>query len=274
MKKIAILISGEIRTNSLGYGKNKSFCDSFKKYIMNDKILNEYEISIFFVTDKICLFKAKKFFGNYLKKILTLDTDNIKEPLNLEELIDKYNNYYNFRKNNNNLYPIVSHPRPSYVYMFYKLYCAYILMTEYEKENNFKFDIIIKIRPDFYISNDICEQIKNIENKNKYLIMCWDWGYIANNEFNEYICKLIFNYGKYNYGDIIHDKKILNSLGFNNYNEASKIWSCWSESPEVQLIEYIIEYINANNIKLIFFDTYNFCGVNDDRKNYVNWNNN
>lgn len=274
-EKIAVLVIGEIRTSSLGMGTNTSFCDSFKKYLMNEKIMNEFEINVFFVTDKICLEKAKIFFGDCLKSILTTDTENINVPLELNIYIDKYQQHYDYRKLNIDKYPIVTNPRNSYIYMFYKLYCASYLMNQYEIENNIRFDIIIKIRPDFFIINDIYEQIKNIKNKNKYLIMCWDWGYISNHEFNNYLSKLIFNYGEYNYGDFVHDENLLNSLGFNmwcNYKEASLKWSCWSESPEVQFFEHIIKYIKLNDIDLKFLDSFHFCGVSDDRKNSVNWN--
>ncbi len=77
MKKIAILISGQIRDNSLGnndYTTNY-FVDNFNKYIFN-----------------------KNFFDNTLKRIIELDKNNIKELLDINIIINNYVLYHEKNK--------------------------------------------------------------------------------------------------------------------------------------------------------------------------------
>ena len=63
-KKIAVLISGQIRNNSLrDNGDNRQFVDSFKRHLLNEQILLEYDVNIFFVTDKINRAKTIEYFG-------------------------------------------------------------------------------------------------------------------------------------------------------------------------------------------------------------------
>jgi hypothetical protein len=72
-----------------------------------------------------------------------------------------------------------------------------------------------------------------------------------------HICKLVLCYGKYNYGDIKHDVEYTRRIFYpqnakNNFvdylNINTELWSCWAESPEVQLLEDTLDYIYKNNI--------------------------
>ena len=49
MKKIAILINGQMRTNSLANGPNTSFETTFKEYILSKEMRDNYEVNIFLV---------------------------------------------------------------------------------------------------------------------------------------------------------------------------------------------------------------------------------
>jgi hypothetical protein len=248
-KKIAILIVGEIRTNSLGKGNNTGFVDTFKKNFLNKDVISNYDINIFFVTDKIDEEKANNYFGDYLKGLIQVSKQN-ENDLNLNEMINNYMNYYNYRKSNPDKYPITL-PRSSYIHTNYKLYLAYKLMKEYEETNIFNHDYILKIRPDMKFTNNFYDDIKNLENNNLEISFCWDFSYFGRYDIMSHICKLIFLYGKYNYGDIKHDTKYTRNIIFCTYDYldlSSKLWDNWCESPEVQLFEHVLDYCYKNNI--------------------------
>ncbi|AYV80243.1 MAG: hypothetical protein Gaeavirus20_8 [Gaeavirus sp.] len=272
MKKLAILITGEMRTCSLGKGTNTTFINTFKQNVLTDDIMKNYEINIFFVTDKADKDKVHNYFGQYLKNLLMLDHNNIQHPLNLQTYIDNYHSYYGLRKNNPDLYPIVNAPRPSYIHMFYKLYCAHQLMTEYEQQYNIKHDYIFRLRPDCHIISKLYPQIKHMENNNLEIMISWDWGYLSTRNLSEHICNLIYHYGKYNYGEIIHSNNILKNLGCDGYHEYAKThWPCWSESPEVQLWEHIITYFKEYKLDENKISNHNFFVINEDRHTVINW---
>ena len=63
MKKIAILITGLMRTNSLADGPNTSFETTFKQYFLNNEITDNYEVNIFLVTDKANDVKVYNYFA-------------------------------------------------------------------------------------------------------------------------------------------------------------------------------------------------------------------
>jgi hypothetical protein len=90
-----------------------------------------------------------------------------------------------------------------------------------------------------------------------------------------HICNLIFIYGKYNYGEIKHDTKYTRNIISTDvdYLElSSKVWGCWSESPEVQLFEHVLEYCYKNNINYDKINSkFNSINLFNDRTEYVNW---
>ena len=273
-KKIAILITGEIRTNSLGKGTNTSFVDTFKKNILNEDILNNYDVNIYFVSDKTDVKKTYEYFGEYLKDLLELSFQDIDEPLNLNLLIDNYLDYYNYRKNSPEKFPIVAHSRESQVYTFYKLYAAYTLMKKYESKNLFKHDYILRLRPDSIINSNLYNDLILIENNDYEILFAWDVAYLGKYDIISHICNLIFIYGKYNYGETIHDvnytKNILMTTDINYLDLAEKKWSCWSESPEVQLLEHVIDYCYKNNINYNkLYPYFNNIGLFNDRHNNI-----
>ena len=146
--RIAVLIHGEIRTNSLGKGTNDSFVYTFKNCFLTDKIINNYEVNIFFVVDKCIPEKVYDYFGVYLKGLLQLDKENIKEPLNVQQYIDNYMYYYDYRNINTEKFPYPTRSREIQLYSEYKRYCAWYLMQEYEKLVGIKYNYIFTTRPD------------------------------------------------------------------------------------------------------------------------------
>jgi hypothetical protein len=79
--------------------------------------------------------------------------------------------YYNYRKNNNNLISgVVSNPRECQIYRFYKLLCAYKLMINYENNNNIKHDYIAICRPDSIFHDNLNKYMHLLETSKKLLI--------------------------------------------------------------------------------------------------------
>ena len=236
---------------------------------MSENILNDYVIDIYLATDNANEEKIKKYFGNNLKSYILLDKNDIEEPFNCDYYIKEYLNYFEFRKNNPDKFPIVTNPRKHYVYTYYKLYCAYYLMKKYETNNNIKYDLIIKHRLDGLVSQNLYNFIKKVDDSHIcQLFLSWEVLLIGKRNIMEYICKLFFIYGKYNYGENIHNEKYLNNIGIKNYHDLSlTTWPCWSESPEVQLYEHIKKYINENNFDddIIISDN-NIWGLVSNRK--------
>lgn len=274
-QKIAFLICGEIRSNSLGGGKNIQFEDTFKQNVLSDEVMNGYEVNIFFVTDKIIEEKAYAYFGEHLKGLLQLSFQDIPYPLNLDELVNNYMQFYNYRQNNpTKCHAIAYAPRPTQVHKFYKIYAAYTLMKDCEIKYGFKHDYIINTRPDIALCSNLYKDIENLKTNNLDMILKWDWAYFGRYDIMCHICKLVLCYGKYNYGEIEHDVEftrniltITSSIINRDYLELNNVWNSWSESPEVQLVEHILSYAYINNIAHYkFCPEFNQIVVFEDRK--------
>jgi len=115
------------------------------------------------------------------------------------------------------------------------------------------------------------------ENNNLEILFNYDSAYLGKYNIMCYICKLVLCYGKYNYGEIMHDSKYTQKMthSYNSgtdYLNLSKIWSCWSESPEVQLFEHVLNYVYLNNISYEKIScNFPFTGAYLDRYSKVNW---
>ena len=265
MKKIAILITGLMRTNSLADGTNTSFETTFKQYFLNNEITDNYEVNIFLVTDKANDVKVYNYFGNYLKGFVMQDYDNHDDILDSSNCVKKYLECYNYRKNNPDKFPIVAHPRSEVMYISYRLYFAYLLMNNYENKHNIKYDYIIRLRTDSSF-RQIYNSIKILDDdNNKHILINWDLGFLGRYDIMVHICKLIFKYGEYNYGEIKHDELIVSKLGCAIYLNLSKNWNCWSESPEVQLFEHILNYIYEKNLDSNAIENCSFVDIFSDR---------
>ncbi len=60
--------------------------------------------------------------------------------------------YYTTKKTSNK-YINIQGLRINTIFQYHKLYCAYFMIKEYEKnKNNFKYDIVLKMRLDSYIN--------------------------------------------------------------------------------------------------------------------------
>lgn len=176
MKKIALLLSGNIRSffykdnyiakkylevvnnqdidvfiytdnNDFNYNNIQYFSENNKELILG--IMNDYEkrlsdIREFINYNDACKIIKDKFleiFSHKLKKIYIEDFNSEK----INDIYDKNNIYHKTFMENK--YSDFSR-RKALMCQFYKLYKCYNQLCEYEIENNFKYDIIIKSRMD------------------------------------------------------------------------------------------------------------------------------
>ena len=254
-KKLAILIFGGIRTNNNQFN---IFKEGLQQYLLTDENKNDYEINFFLGVDNSIGEDLN--FSENIKSIIEIDketTDNSKNfGIDFNLLENKNTKYYQDRINNLEKHHIYSKASPRFegqLRRFYKLYRCYLSMVEYEK--NIKHDFIAIVRPDAIFLNNI--SLKQIFNEFE-LAVSWDHFFIGKYDIMEHLCKIIFDYGKYNMGEIIHKNvdKIINDdhiPGCNYYtykNIKENRWLCWSESPEVQTTEHLFDFIYKNNIDM------------------------
>ena len=143
---------------------------------------------------------------------------------------------------------------------FYKLYKCYNLLCDYEKENNLKYDIIIKSRFDIILTNLNSYDIKTFDLNNKlycynfqtFISDCWAIG-------NRFIMDKYCNYlitispnlidGVYNFLHINGNWIIINSENYIDYEKDNKNNINFEASYGGEFgLTYLIKYKNNYNI--------------------------
>jgi hypothetical protein len=226
-KRIAILFSGQMRTNSLGINisNNDNIINSISKYILNDELKNKYDYDVFISTDNAQIHKCKDFFGNNLKNIHCFDINYLMN--NVENKITSYNKLFHLYVNRNyNNYRIY----PNTVWQFYRLYDCYNMMCNYESINNY--DYIIRARLDTVFKKNIVPKIEELDNNiNIHYFGAADMFGIGRIGIMEY------------YSTMINEK-------YGTFGEGHKIPDelRWKYAPEYQLHFCLNEYCKLNNI--------------------------
>lgn len=251
-KRVAILFSGQIRTNGLGeYKEDNIILDSINKYFLNDEFKNTYDYDIFFSTDTIDIEKAKQFFGHHLKNINFTRKSYFLNKI--DETIPNYDYFHNkyLMTNFNGCIPY-AHT----LYQYYKMFCAYTMAKDYEKKNNMEYDVFVKIRPDSRIMQDMNKLFDIVVNENK-VIMEHEQLCIVNKHFQE-IFKLIDYYGNYTNAPIENPKRYKFLTKDGKY--APKHIMCFApEKLFVDHVAYVLEKNNANinNLLGLVYSSYN-----------------
>ena len=195
MEKIALILSGNIRTfffknnyiannylqlankldidifiytdnNDFYYNDCQYFSENNKELVMG--IENDYDKRLYknrkFISYveayKIIKEKLTSIFGNRLKKLHIEDFNS-----NIIDLIYDKNNKFHNTFMNNKFSSFIR--KKALMNNYYKLHKCYKLMTEYEKENEFEYDIIIKSRMDLLLPNLNDINIRSLDFKNK-----------------------------------------------------------------------------------------------------------
>jgi len=269
-KNIAILVCGQVRNSDLGNNIiciNNLFSNSFKEKVITHKNLEEHNINIFFSVDNINKTKLDDLCGSNLKGIFETDNENINSEINLEEINKNYMNYHYNRKNNLEKFPlcigVIKDSQIAQTQKFYKVYCGYKLMLNYENKNNLKHDYILLLRPDIFFCSSI-DFTCIIEENNFELLSAWDYGFFGKYEIMCHLCNLIKCYGIYNLGEQMYAEKVVSNIIpkrqvdskciLYNYYTYVKPFYTWCESPEVQIVEHILKYCME---KEIHFDKLN-----------------
>ena len=297
MKKIALLLSGNIRTF---FYKNNHIA---KKYL---ELVNSQDIDIFIYTDnndfnyndiqyfsennkdevlgisnnyqkrlsknrkfinyndsfKIIKELFVNFFGDKLKKINIEDFN----PELINNIYDKSNIYHNTFMNNK--YSDFTRKK-ALMCQFYKLYKCYNQLCDYEKENNFEYDIIIKSRMDLILFNlHECNfrnlDLNNILYTNGYGTVISDAWAIGNrfimNEYCNYYLYISCNMVEGIFCNV-NNWEIIKANNIEDFRKNNNIEQDASDSGEFGLT-YIIKYKNNYNFdynlinKIICFKFY------------------
>jgi hypothetical protein len=240
MKKIAILFTGQSRTNSLSNNEyvTEMITNSYDKYFFTENFKQTYEYDIFICTDDINLGKTLEFFGKEkVKNIYFMNMQKFLYSINNE--IYKFdvilNNYKKLHLGENKFHENGLH-------QFYKCYVAFCLLSNYNE-----YDYIIRSRLDIEFVTDVQSQIEYLEkNEHAKIIASWDAFAIGKPEImEEYLC-IVLKYGINDFSKSNHDFK-KNIISIEKYNERKYNRYEWKNSPEIQLFECLFEYCSKNN---------------------------
>lgn len=286
MKKIALLLTGNLR---------KFFYNDFyiaKKYI---ELVNSQNIDVFIYTDNNDFnYNDIQYFSNNNKGEVLGIPDNYEKRLSQNRKFINYNDSYQIIKENlieifknklinfhiedfnnelindiydkNNIYHnnFMNNKYSNYskalMCQFYKLYKCYNLLCDYEKQNNFNYDIIIKSRFDLILTNLNNYDIREFDLNNN--IYCYSFGthisdtwaignrFIMDKYCNYYLnisCNMTENIYCFLYTNC--DYQIIYDDNIDKYQDQNKniILKDISHSSEFGLI-YIIKYKNNYNI--------------------------
>lgn len=243
-QKIAIMLTGQMRTNGLSNDSNDTIIlDSIKKYLLNNTFKENFEYDVFISTDQIDINKTKEYFGNNLNNINLTEKNWYYNPISVE--VESYEYFYN-------KYLDIIKNKPEYnsyigpFYQNYRIYCCYKMIIDNEEKTNTHYDYYIKIRPDSIITQDFTQLMLLIINSNKKICMEHDHIIIVNNEYKD-IFKFIHFIGLYQF-NIHNDDKMFKHLfppwQYDICEEQN--YNLYFFCPERQLIEYIRSLANEN----------------------------
>lgn len=164
-KKVGILFTGQIRSNSLNpnYTYDNYILESICKYFLNCEFKQNYEYDVFISTDDIDVHKAQEFFGPNLKNINITEknwylTPIQQAPHSYEQCIMKYKckNINGFQSHEQSLY------------QYYRLYVCYHMLKAY---SNNTYDYIVRIRLDAIIIQNLIEIFNYLDATNKLIFI-------------------------------------------------------------------------------------------------------
>lgn len=271
-KRIAIIYSGQMRSNSLSdnYTNDNIILEATVKNFLNNTFNEKYDYDVFFSVDSINIEKAKLFFSDHLKNVHITETNVLMEPIT-HSFIDFqkiYNKYMQIDFEN-----CMNHSHA--LYQYYRLNCAYLLSKDYEEKNNIRYDYYVRIRPDIRLMQDINPLFNIIETTNKKIIFEHEQLCIFSNKFEE-----IFNFINY-YG--FFNNSIVNFNIFYNFKSREIQFApdnIMRFSPERQIMEYVNYIINKYDMNFeeiylgITYPSFNLLYRGNNIYGYVTYNEN
>ena len=290
MKKIALLLSGNIRTffyknnyiarkyielvnsqdidvfiytdnNDFNYNDIQYFSENNKELVLG--IPNDYEKrlcvnkQLINYDDSLKIIKENffKIFGDKLKKF---HIEDFKNDL-IDNIYDKNNIYHNTFMNNK--YSEFTRKK-ALMCQFYKLYKCYNQLCNYEKENNFEYDIIMKSRMDVILFNLHEHNFRNLELNNilytngygKVMTDTWAIGNrFIMNEYCNYYLYISCNMVEGIFCSVNNDWEIFKAKNIDDFRENNNIELDASDSGEFGLT-YVIKYKNNYNFNYNLID--------------------
>jgi len=254
MKKVCVLIVGQMRTNPLS-GSSLStdvITNSIKKYIFNDKFKSRFNYDVYISTDNLDINSTTEFFGDNLKNIHMSEREYLKNdnlspdwylhPINrqlppVKHFLDLYDTYdldgnasYKFQ-----------------IYQWYRKLCGFNLIDNYTN-----YDYFVVIRPDLEYHCDFSELFDFIEKNTKcQVIGRHDFYAVGKPEIMKYYCELVYKFGSYNKNKINYSITQPNLFPPQFFNDADT--KRWTFAPETQLACHLFTYCINNNLNI--YDT-------------------
>lgn len=276
-KRVAILFSGQMRTNSLNsdYNNDNLILEELRKNFINTEFNNNYDYDVYFSVDSIDINKTKDFFGDHLKNIHITEQNWYMNPI--ESAVPEYSYFHNkylkidFQNCDNHAHAL---------YQYYRMYCAYNLLKNYQKNNNVKYDYLVRIRPDIRLMQDITPLFNILETSNKInIIMEHEQLCILKYKLED-MFKLIEYYG-------VYTDEVFKQHGY-NYKTVFRHYiktegdmlddRVYRFCPERQFVEYLKTVIENNEMVFqeacigITYPSYNLLYRGGGKYGYFNYN--
>ncbi len=239
MKKVAILFSGQIRSNQLNdQVKNDSLVnDSVQKYFLNEEFKQKYDYDIFISTDTINLQGAKDFFGQNLKNIHLYEKDFYLKPIHFPiapfEKFQEIYKTYNFEG---------KYVSPGNLMQMYRILDVCSLM----EAENIGYDVIVRCRLDTVFKQNLVPLFDELTRSSVLEVIALTDQFILGKPcaMIHYLHTFAELYMKYRRTKQDFDYFIMDSKKY--YQEGNEHW--WLFSPELQQSECFFEYCNQNNL--------------------------
>ena len=276
-KRVGIIYSGQTRSNALNpnYTYDNIILESTFKYLLNDEFKEKYDYDIFFSVDMIDCDKAKLVFGDHLKNIHILENDWY---LNSIEQLPMPYDYFKEKYSKINFMGCESYING--LYQYYRMYCSYNLLKNYQNQTNTTYDYLIRIRPDALLMQDTMQLFNILESTNRQIIIEHEQLCIMKYKLED-IFKLVEKYGEYN--EHINNK-------YNIYasflSKSGKLYpnNVMCFCPEKQFTDHIYHTILSKNMNfndsffgmvypsfnLLYRGNSKYAHIDDDHPIYTN----
>lgn len=251
MKKVCVLLTGEMRTNPLSDDclTTESVIESMATNIFNSRFKTSFESEVFIATDCIDVVKAKEFFGDTLKNI-HISKQNIRNPNTslsetyLTPLVRRTPPIEYFLKLYDK-YDLDGNDSFKYqVYQFYRALCCFNLVEDYTK-----YDYIVLLRPDLIYYNNFLDMFDLLEqNKECHLVGNLNYYAVGRPHIMKHYCELSYKFGSYNKNKLNFDIRGDNICSLEFFNDPDT--KRWTFSPEIQLACHLYIYCITNKLPI------------------------
>ncbi len=192
-KRIAILYSGQIRTNSLvDNPRDTEVIDSLAQHLLNDEFKAKYDYDVFISTDSINVAKAFMFFGDNLANIGFQEASHSIFPMNRSHIARPDDLYKKFVQRDFKGFE----PYAKQYHQYYRSYIGYEMVMHHQNMTGTKYDYFIKLRPDVKLQKSFLPIFEELDNGKK-AFMEHNLFEVGSFEFFELYYRLAHYYGDY-----------------------------------------------------------------------------